>query len=190
MTCATRLASDRDLSLRPAEGQGLWGRSHQPRAKQEWDEAIPIYGLSQWKLDAASHVLELGCLQQNWDSYGSPPPSQRVIDKAIAIIQSIPFEDLPTPYVVPVAGGGIQFEWNISGRELEIEILPDGSAEYLKAERQSPLEEGKVAGFSNLILLLTWIQWGDRVYIAQHAGSFILRFLTRRLSNLYARLGR
>src|SRR2546428_9095543 len=115
MTCLTRLASDKDLSLRPDEGLRSWSR--QPRAKQEWDEAIPIYGIGQWKLDAALQVLELGRLQQNWDSYGSPQPSLGVTDKAIAIIRSIPFEDLPTPHVVPVAGGGIQFEWNILGRE-------------------------------------------------------------------------
>jgi hypothetical protein len=38
---------------------------------------------------------------------------------------------LPVPQVCPVTGGGISFTWHIDSRELDTEILPDGSAQYL-----------------------------------------------------------
>jgi hypothetical protein len=37
----------------------------------------------------------------------------------------------PVPQVYPVTGGGIAFTWQRDTRELEVEILPDGSAQYL-----------------------------------------------------------
>ena len=52
----------------------------------------------------------------------------------MATLQGLP---LPTPRVCPVTGGGIHFAWQVQDREVEIEILPDGSAEYLVVEKES-----------------------------------------------------
>ncbi len=74
-------------------------------------------------------------LPQNWDSYGAPPISGRVIDEARNVLKractSSGF-DLPIPFVSPTPEGGIGMEWKLeSGKELLLEISSDGSASYL-----------------------------------------------------------
>jgi len=42
-----------------------------------------------------------------------------------------------TPYfVAPLPYGGVQLEWREPGREIEIEIAPDGTLAYLLIERE------------------------------------------------------
>jgi hypothetical protein len=66
---------------------------------------------------------------------------------------------LPAPFIVPISGGGIQIEWIIADRELELEVLPDGSIEYLKSENKEPFEEEKIASRSSaeIFSLLSWL---------------------------------
>lgn len=56
----------------------------------------------------------LGELHVDWDSYGSPPTTQ----KAMATV-----EEFAT---VPTSAGGIQLEIHRDGYDIEIEIGPDG----------------------------------------------------------------
>jgi len=70
----------------------------------------------------------------NWDGYGSPPIEQAALRKAITLLEAIQRYDLPTPEICPVTGGGIGIDWQLHPRELEIEVLPDGSAEFLMVE--------------------------------------------------------
>jgi hypothetical protein len=81
-------------------------------------------------------------LGDNWDGEGSPRPSTIALDSASELLVSLPFEDLPTPFVSPTSLGGVQLEWNQNGRELEIEILPDGSLELLTVVNGNPQDEG------------------------------------------------
>jgi len=125
----------------------------------QWSDVIPIRGLSSRQIEAVIGALKTENLPDNWDGYGSPPPPQRVVNISIKLLEAIPFDDLPVPHVVPVSGGGIQIEWSIGQRELELEILPDGSVEFLKAERGQPLEEGKLTSVasSQVQSLLAWL---------------------------------
>lgn len=123
-----------------------------------WSEMVPVDGLSHWQIQALKGVLQTVHLPNNWDSYGSPPPSLVARNTAIELIMHFDFDDLPTPDVVPVVGGGIQFEWIVGQRELELEILPDGAVEFLKAEGGRPPEEGRLmAELGHLGSLLAWL---------------------------------
>lgn len=78
-------------------------------------------------------INELAELPENWDSYGSRSIQEKALTVARHIIQEINTRQLPLPRAYPVPGGGIQLEWCILGRgELEVEILPDGSIEFLE----------------------------------------------------------
>lgn len=133
-----------------------------PDTTPQWSGVIPVYSLSSWQIEALISVLKTANLPNNWDGYGSPSPSSKVVDTSIKLLIAIPFYDLPVPYIVPVSGGGIQIEWSIAQRELELEVLPDGSIEFLKSERGQPLEEGKLASTSSFEVqpLLTWLITG------------------------------
>lgn len=71
-------------------------------------------------------LAEIARLQQGWDTYGSPPITDAAIRMAVIVAAAI---DAPATLraIVPVPGGGIQFEFSArNGRELEIEILREG----------------------------------------------------------------
>jgi hypothetical protein len=53
------------------------------------------------------------------------------------LIRELDAFDLPTAYIGPVSGGGLGVEWRNGNRDLTLEILPDGTLEYLKAERSA-----------------------------------------------------
>jgi hypothetical protein len=42
---------------------------------------------------------------------------------------------MPAAQIGPVSGGGLGIEWRLGERDLNLEILPDGIIEYLKAEK-------------------------------------------------------
>lgn len=127
----------------------------------QWSKVIPIRDLSSWQDDAVIGVLRISNLPQNWDSYNSPPPTQKAVDVSINLLRDnyLSSIDLPAPFIVPISGGGIQIEWIIDDRELELEVLPDGSIEYLKSENKEPFEEEKIASPSSaeIFSLLSWL---------------------------------
>jgi hypothetical protein len=63
---------------------------------------------------------ELRDLREDWDGYGSPPPTEEAIALAELIINA-------EPRVVPLSSGGVQIEWPVAGAE--ISITPDGTLE-------------------------------------------------------------
>lgn len=127
------------------------------KSASHWTETVLSGDLSQWKDSAVTAVLRLSRLSDNWDGYASPQPSKQVVDASIDLIKAILFDDLPSPQIVPVAGGGIQFEWSVSQRELQFEIRPDSSIEFLKAVRGEPVGEGKVEDIYQLQAHLAWL---------------------------------
>lgn len=88
-------------------------------------------------------IAELRC---NWDGEGGEPISQRILSIAGELLLPLARIQPPVPRIAPVLGGGIQFEWEVAGRELEIEILPDGSVQYLIAEGEVT-HEGELAAW-------------------------------------------
>lgn len=125
----------------------------------QWSAVVPVHTLSSWQIAAVIGILKAANLPDDWDGYGSPPPLQSVVNASIRLLIGVNFDDLPNPYVIPVSGGGLQIEWSVAQRELELEILPDGSVEFLKAERGQPLEEGKLVPVSSSAIqpLLAWL---------------------------------
>src|SRR5436309_3267378 len=59
------------------------------------------------------------------------------LSKAIRLLDALRDFELPTPEVCPVTGGGIGIAWQVQRRELELEILPDGSVQSLMVERDA-----------------------------------------------------
>ena len=108
------------------------------------ESSVSIQGSSVWEIAAKMGVLTITSLPNNWDTYGSPPPTDIAVDVSLDIIDKISIQNLPVPHVVPVPGGGIQFEWTVPPRELELEILPNGSIEFLKSENGEPHQEGEI----------------------------------------------
>jgi len=90
--------------------------------------AIP---LSTWLEAILPAIHKIEAFEENWDSYGSPPPSPELISEALSTLHYAEFPDLPAPAIVPVSGGGIQLEWHLPFKYLEIEFHPEGKASFL-----------------------------------------------------------
>src|SRR5947209_16330790 len=97
----------------------------------QWTRVTP-YASSDWSVDAVNGVGKIAKLPANWDSYGSQPLTGLAKTCAISLAMEFGREDLPAPRVVPISGGGLQFEFTYGPRSLELEVLPDGTIEFLR----------------------------------------------------------
>ena len=125
--------------------------------------SAPVFnvgGWSDWQVAAVKKLLRFGRLKPNWDSYGSSPISFEVIRTAINLLAQASFEDLPNPSILPVSGGGVQYEWVKGDHEVQIEIKPDCSIVYLIAKNDEPLKEERLVDLGEVERLLSWLMLG------------------------------
>lgn len=125
----------------------------------QWSRVISLTGLSQLQIQGIKRLITVRKLPENWDSYGSPPPTESAFAIAIRLLTAIDFDELPSPRIIPVSGGGVQLEWDVGIRELELEIMSDGSMKYLKVEHGEPLDEQEIVplDLARLRSLVTWL---------------------------------
>ncbi len=84
-------------------------------------------------------LTEFAAFEEDWDSYGALPISDRAIDSARQLLLRLPrrlgeIGDAGPYALAPLASGGIQLEWRGNRRALEIEIDPGGRLSSLLAE--------------------------------------------------------
>jgi hypothetical protein len=130
MTAISNLAYD---AMREADHQ--WSR-----IGSTGNRVFEVGYLNPWQVSAIQKLASLGTLEPNWDSYGSAPLSDSVLDLATNLIRDVSFGDAPIPSIVPVSGGGVQIGWEKGVREAELQIHPDLSIEVLTVENGYPLD--------------------------------------------------
>ena len=105
--------------------------------QQLWDtdasaDADDVTEMPPWLTDVLPRLEELATLEENWDSYGSPPPPLELMSDALALVQRAERllgyrrrqeTAIPTPSIVPLSGGGVQIEWQRPVKELELEFF-------------------------------------------------------------------
>ena len=116
-----------------------------------------------WLLKAKYDLNRLATLPENWDSYGSPSIPEVLYKNAENFLRSLEVEDIEPPFVAPVSGGGIQFEWQNKARELEIEFVQPNVFGYLKIIGDEPIDEGQfsVQNYNSARLLIKWFKTGQ-----------------------------
>jgi len=96
-------------------------------------------------------------LSDNWNSYGSIPPTRTVLHIAkVLLFDLLDDREMPVLDISPIHDGGIQIEWHKGIREFELEVFPDGHFEFLKIENDEHLEEGP-ASLSKVNSLISWV---------------------------------
>lgn len=114
---------------------------------------IPTASVQPWKLEALRKVNGFEKLAPNWDGWDSEAPNRATRQTAIDLLLNVP-GDYETVRVVPVSGGGYQFEWSVGDRELEISIDGNANIEALRVEYGIPLEDEEPY---DLPALFNWI---------------------------------
>jgi len=115
-----------------------------------------------WLVKAKYDLDRIMALPENWDYYGSPSIPAVLYSNAENFLRSLEVEDIEPPFVVPVSGGGIQFEWQNKTRELEIEFVQSNVFGYLKIIGDEPVDEGQfsVQDYNSARLLIKWFKTG------------------------------
>lgn len=132
----------------------------------QWSSVIPTRALSQWQIQGIKRLYEVLSLPENWDSYGSPAPTQDAANTAMDLLTGIDIDYFVAPRVVPISGGGLQLEWQVETRRLELEILSNGSVEYLTTERQESRGEGHIRMVNEARSLYLWLLSSASIQIA------------------------
>lgn len=133
-------------------------RSRLPAApRTQWAQVTPLVNLGPRALGVMKRVREIAGLPTGWDGHGSPALREPAKGVAAGLVSGTDLESLPTPHISPVPGGGLQFEWHVGPRELEIEVLPDGSIEYLAVPGEEEMIEGVLDDTAVLDTLFRWL---------------------------------
>ena len=96
--------------------------------------------LPEWIFPALKSATELLSLDQDWDSYGSPPIDPRTIERGLELLGDVMSAESLPPAFVPTSSGGCQLEWHTPARDLEIEILADGNVSIYLEDRVRNVE--------------------------------------------------
>jgi len=122
-------------------------------------DEVPLEILSPRQAEAMRRLGEIVKLPHNWDSYGSPPPTRVAVETVVDLLLRIDDRNLPSARVVPVSAGGVQLEWRVPGRELQLEISGDGTAQYLQIENGQPTKEEEISPvtFDRVKPLVMWL---------------------------------
>jgi hypothetical protein len=111
---------------------------------------------------ALQRLETLRQLPENWDTYGSREIQGPALAGALQLLMWVDQGKFPVPQLLPVSGGGIQAEWSSHGRSLEIVIMPDGAAEYIRVYDEDHIEDGDLTSFRDPEILkhMYWFALG------------------------------
>lgn len=127
-----------------------------------WTKSLPISDLRNWQRDALRQLQEVHALPANWDGYGSPKLSERAFVQVRTLIFALEVDFLPSPHIGPESGGAVQIDWSRGRRALELHVLTDGTASFLKIDDDDCVDEGELppSAIDDWRLLVEWLQGG------------------------------
>jgi hypothetical protein len=109
---------------------------------------------------ATSAFESISVLERSATPLTGTPITKDAAKHGRSIAHLIERRHFPMPFVFPTEIGGIQFEWKGDGRELNLEVLPEGERfSFLKIVDGEPAQEGEItADFEREVsCLLDWL---------------------------------
>jgi hypothetical protein len=97
-----------------------------------------------WVVECIGRIERLRELKQNWDSYGAKPVDVDSIASAARLVPwlaGITGIDCPRVTASPAGHVALSWEWKQHQRELDLEILPDGTLRYAFLDEQTPADD-------------------------------------------------
>jgi hypothetical protein len=102
---------------------------------------------------------DLRRLPKKWDGYDAEPINKQIIEVAEELVLSLPSDIVPTPKVVPMTRGRLQFEWHRGSRSLELEFETPAIIHYLKWDTDASIEEEDAFSVTDIAKVLGLLHW-------------------------------
>lgn len=115
-----------------------------------------------WLFQALSRLESVAALPPGWDGEGGPPPSPQIVASAESLLHYLQQDDVPLPFICPIAGGALQMEWSFARREVELEFLDQQTIAFLRVDNtttETSMESGeyRVSDINRSRELLDWL---------------------------------
>jgi hypothetical protein len=116
---------------------------------------------------ALERAAELRKLKSGYSTYTDKPVVSHVLEFALDFLRDtasvlLDFEiEPPVPFMVPTPSGGVQYEWRVDNRELELEFGADESFIFLAVN--GPEEREGRASRWEAVRLIRWVATGEQV---------------------------
>lgn len=144
----------------------------------QWSSVSSVFEENLLSMAAQEKLQELKDLPENWDSYGSCPIHSDVIEMSASLLADLAKIKIPNPLILPVSGGGVQLEWRKHNAELEIEVLPNKTVEYLVVDKEGKMLEGQLpqnVHIAEIACLTNWFMSDEpsidslsHIYVSSH----------------------
>lgn len=105
-----------------------------------------------WVQEVGDQLDKLRALEEDWDTYGSPPLSTLALDLTERLLDQVRSLAPPVPRLSGTSEGGVTFEWTNATLELIIEVDPLGEVSALVKDVVSGAAgEGSLVDLSELL---------------------------------------
>jgi hypothetical protein len=115
----------------------------QPRPDTQFARARPLSGIAEWYAVMKEKVRSYAALADDWNGEGASAIGAAAMSRAEELLRLLRDADAPRPFVAPLAIGGIGLEWEAGMRELTLNVRPDGSLEFVRAEADGEITDGE-----------------------------------------------
>ncbi len=113
--------------------------------------------LPDWLVSLLRDLNSIAFLPPDWDSYGALPITQQILEHAFDVIVKLMDEDTPLPEVGATVRGGVEFEWHIDGKDLEVQVESPFKVHAYFYDQQKPEDEWEEDIGVNLSVLEPYI---------------------------------
>ena len=144
----------------------------------QWSQVTSLFDQSLWTRAAQWQVEKLSMLSENWNSYGSPSISLQARRETLLLLPILGKLQMPEPKIFPVSGGGVQLEWKNKSCELELEVLPNGSIEFLAVDSVDGMFEDKISENNNVAEFARITAWflNEKKTVGELANTYALSY--------------
>lgn len=130
---ASPMSSDRDV-----HAVGGWAGGDAVR-----DDVLP-----RWFPESVERIRRFLALEAGWDSYDARPLDPDVAQRTAALLWQLADLMETPPNLFPTARGGVQLDWDLADRSLEVELLPGDLIEGVYIQGDEEVEFGPMGDLS------------------------------------------
>ncbi|MFA5864493.1 MAG: hypothetical protein WC975_07370 [Phycisphaerae bacterium] len=118
-----------------------------------------------WITKTLPRLEKIAHLPENWDGLGSQGTDSSIVQSIIFMLSQLQnsFDvDIIVPYVCPIAGGGIQLEWTLGNKHVELEFIDKDTIAFLTEEMldsEEKMRSGEISlrNMNEIRTILNWL---------------------------------